>query len=239
MNNKKIIGPAFVLLLLSAVCSCKKSDYIVGGNVQDVNMYKNMTTYEALQSMPVFDTLVQVIDAAGLKDSINQTNTTFFAPTNSAIYNYLSERTLFVQNNYSLTSKFLLDSLLYYVQTNIAGTRDSLLLYLVKQPLTYASLTDMGAVYPTALPGDTAIVSYEYTKDGDLGYNSLVSSVPQIVYFTHLWYHYDLNADNTATDVPASIGVHTRVQTSGINTRNGVIDVLENSHILFFYGTKQ
>ena len=65
--------------------SCEKNDYVVGGKSQDVNIYKNMSNYDMLKSNPAFDTLVQVIDAAGVKDVINAQGTTFFAPSDYSI----------------------------------------------------------------------------------------------------------------------------------------------------------
>jgi len=219
--------------------SCEKNDYIVGGKSQDVNIYKNMSNYDMLKSNPAFDTLVQVIDAAGVKDVINAQGTTFFAPSDYSIFSYLNKRSIYVQNNIDIHGKFGLDSLLYYVSNNINGTKDSLLMYIIKQPLTYDVLKSEGTLYPTALSGDTSVVSYEYTYDEVLGYSSIVSTVPRVVYFTHLWYHYDLNEDNSAGDIPNNVGVRTLVKTSGILTQNGVVNALEFSHTLFFYGTKQ
>ncbi len=218
--------------------SCKK-DYITGGTTEDVNMYKNMSTYDFLASNTLYDTLIQVIDAAGLKDKINQTDVTFFAPSDYSVYGYLSQRTVFVQNNIDQDAKFGLDSLLYYVSNNVNGTKDSLLMYLITQSLPYSVLTNEGSYYATELPGDSAIVSYEYTKDGNLGYSSTVSGSPQLVYYTHVWYPYELNSDNTAGDIPEEIGVHTLVKVSGIQTQTGIVNELDNSHTLFFYNTKQ
>jgi hypothetical protein len=112
-------------------------------------------------------------------------------------------------------------------------------MYLVHQPLPYESLSNTGAYYATELPGDSVIVSYEYTKNTNLGYNPVVSNIPQVVFFTQVWYHYDLNDDNPAGDIPEDLGVHTLVKTSGIQTQNGIMNALESSHTLFFYGTKQ
>lgn len=223
-----------VVVLLAA---CKK-DYITGGSVEDINKYKNTTTYDVLKSSPLYDTLVQLIDTAGLKNKINEEGT-FFAPSDYSIFNYLYQRTLYVQATVNANSKFALDSLFYYLRNNINGTKDSLLMYLIKKPLLHNSLTDVGALYLTALTGDTAIVSYEYTKDKTLGYNSVVSGIPQVVYFTQLWDHYNLSPSNPAGDVPNTIGVHTLVKTSCIITKNGVMNALDNSHTLFFYGTKK
>ena len=228
-----------VLMAIVLVLSACKKDYITGGTPENVNYYKDSTTYDVLNGNPAYDTLVQIIDAAGLKDKINQQGTTFFAPSDVSIYNYLNVRTVYVQNNYNQDSTFGLDSLKYYLKNNINGTKDSMLMYLIGKPLPYSVLTNTGSLYPTGLAGDTVIVSYEYTKNGALGYNSVVSSQPQIVYFTQLWYHYDLSDDNTAGAVPDNIGVHNLVKTSGINTQNGVLNELDNSNRLFFYGTKQ
>lgn len=230
------VGALIAIVLVLGAC---KKDYITGGTPENVNYFKDSTTYDVLNGNPAYDTLVQIIDAAGLKDKINQQGTTFFAPSNVSIYNYLNARTIYVQNNYNQDSTFGLDSLKYYLKNNINGTKDSLLMYLIGTPLPYSVLTNTGTLYPTGLAGDTVIVSYEFTKNGGLGYNSVVSSQPQIVYFTQLWHHYDLSDDNTAGAVPDNIGVHNLVKVSGINTQNGVLNELDNSNWLFFYGTKQ
>lgn len=236
---KKIIVNPFTMLVAAVMLftACKK-DYITGGEIEDVNKFKNTSTYDVLKSSPLYDTLVQLIDTAGLKDKVNESGTTFFAPSDYSVYSYLSARTLKAQlvNQYA---KFGLDSMFYYLRNNIKGTKDSLLMYLVKKTLMYADLTDEGAFHQTGLAGNTAIISYEYTKDGSLGYNSIVSGVPRVVYFTHLWYPYNLSASNPASDVPNTIGVHTLVKTSCIITQNGVMNALDNSHTLFFYGTKK
>jgi len=228
-----------VLLLVfmaGAWTACKK-DYIVGGSAENVNAYKNTTTYDVLKSLPLYDTLVQLIDTAGLKDKLNEQGTTFFAPSDYSIYSYLNQRTIQVQN-VDPSAKFALDSLFYYLRNNINGTKDSLLMYLVHQTLPYSVLTNTGAFYPTELTGDTVIISYEYTKDGNLGYNSLVSGVPQVVYFTQLWQPYDLSDSNPASEITPDIGIHTLCTTSGVITKTGMINALSNSHTLFFYGTR-
>ena len=238
---KKSVNQVLIVvgLALLVVASCKKQDYITGGVPEDVNKYKNTSTYDVLANNPLYDTLVKVIDAAGIKDKINAQGTTFFAPTDYSIYNYLSARTFVVQSTINQNSKFGLDSLLYYISNNIDGTRDSLSLYLIPQLITYDKLTETGAYFNTGLPGEKVIVSYETVQDTYLGYNSVISSYPRLVYFTHLWYPYTLNDANPAGDVPLTIGVRTRVTASGLQTQNGIINSLASSHVLFFYGTKQ
>lgn len=230
----KVLALSITVILFSA---CKK-DYIVGGSPEDVNMYKNTTTYDVLKTDPAFDTLELLIDAAGLKNKINEQNTTFFAPTDVSIFNYLDLRTRYVQDHYNINGKFALDSLEYYLQNNIAGTRDSLLMYLIPQKLSYSDLTNDGKLYQTAL-GNTVAVSFEYTKDGSLGYNGVVSSVPQVEYFTPLWKPYTITPASPISSVPQAVGTRNLCKTSGILTQNGYLNYLNNSHALFFYDVKK
>ncbi len=234
------------IVMVFAACS---KDYITGGTIQDVNVYKTTSTYDVLTKFQQFDTLVQLIDAAGLKDKINEQGTTFFALSNKSIENYLQERTIFLQFNVDQYAKFGLDSLIYYLKNNINNTADSLSMYLIKTVTTPQNLTGVGTIYSTELAHDSAIVSYEPVVDGNLGYTSVVSTAPRVVYFTQLWQHYNLNAsDSTAADVPSSSGIRTLVSTSFLNTQNGVINVLtpgatSTGNInfgttLFFYGTR-
>jgi hypothetical protein len=230
----KLTALSMTILLLSA---CKK-DYITGGVPEDINVYKNTFTYDVLKTDPTYDTLVQIIDAAGLKDKINEQGTTFFVPSDNAIFSYLNLRSIYVQEHYNVNKKFALDSLIYYLQNNVAGTKDSLLMYLIHQQLPYSVLTDEGALYQTAL-GDTAVVSFEYTKSTNLGYNSIVSSSPQVEYFTPLWQPYTITPSTPAGDIPEKVGTRNLCKTSGINTKNGIMNALDNSHALFFYDVKK
>lgn len=229
----------FLILAVAVIMfgACKR-DYIIGGVPTDVNQYKNTTSYDYLSTNPLFDTLVKVIDAAGLKDKVNQQNLTFFVPTDYSVYNYLNNKTIELQK-VNPNSKFPLDSLLKYITANTGNTKDSLLMYMISQPVSYSNTTTTGKLYATELKGDTAIVSYEYTKEDINGYSSLVSNAPQLLYFTHLWRHYDLNATNTAALVPSGTGIHTICRTSGIATKTGMLHILSASNVLFFYGTKQ
>lgn len=236
---KKISSIKLLILgmVVIAFSACKKN-YIIGGDAEDINMYANTTTYDLLKSNPLYDTLLQVIDAAGFKDKINAEGSTFFAPSDYSIFTYMNLRTKELQLT-NATAKFALDSLLYYIANNVNNTRDSLGMYLIKQPLTYDNLTNTGSYYPTEQIGKDVIVSYESTFNTVLGYNPNVSSNPRLVYFTHLWYPYNLNDANPASKIPLNIGVHTLVKTSCLRTKTGIMNALENSHVLFFYGTKQ
>src|SRR5664279_1847558 len=139
MKKNLFIIVATLFTGLCMLSACKKKDYITGGTTEDVNKYKNTTTYDLLKGNSLYDTLVQLIDAGGLKDKINEQGTTFFAPSDYSIYNYLNKRTLYVQQNINQDEHFGLDSLVYYLQNNINGTKDSMLLYLIHTCLLYTS----------------------------------------------------------------------------------------------------
>lgn len=223
-------------MALLVFAACKKS-YITGAP-ENINKFARTSTYDVLKGFPQYDTLIQLIDTAGLKDKINAQGVTFFVPSDYSIFAYLQQRTLVVQRN-NQYAKFALDSLFYYLRNNLNGTRDSLLMYLIHQPISYSNLTNYGTSYPTELPGDSVVVSYEYVTNGNLGYNALVSGEPQVVYFTQLWYPFTPGPNNLVGSITPSIGIHNLVTSSGIITQNGVIEALDNSNPLFFYGTKQ
>ncbi|MES2331458.1 MAG: hypothetical protein V4539_17775 [Bacteroidota bacterium] len=243
MRNIHLYKIAGALIVVVAMMGSCKKDYITGGTVNDVNAYANTSTYDALKAAPNFDTLIILIDSAGIKNKINAPGTTFFAPNNSAILNYMSTRTNALQVT-NRSAKFGLDSLIYYLKNNIKGTADSLGMYLVSQALPYTILTNAGTKYPTQLAGDTAIVSFEIaaisdpTKSTVYGYTPLASSQPQVVYFTQLWQPYNLSDANPANKVPAKVGIHTICTTSCIKTQNGYLNALAYGHNLFFSFTK-
>lgn len=236
-----ILKPAkaiIVILLVSLLLWACKRDYIVGGEPNDSNVYATVSTYDVLRKFSAFDTLVQLIDAGNLKDIINQDNSTFFAVSNGAVFSYLNQRTLFLQNTVDQNKKFLLDSLIYYIRNNKNNTRDSLLMYLVPNiRIAPGNVNKIGKIYPSALAGSNSIVSFEDTFEPNDGYNSSTTTVPQILYFTQLWKPYQIGTDSTAADIPASTGVRTRIKTSFMNTQNGVINVMA-SGTLFYYGQR-
>jgi hypothetical protein len=238
MKKYKICILALASSLL-AITSCSKKDYIIGGEPQDANMFKQMSNYDVLKTMPLYDTFVQLIDAGGLKDQLNKANSTYFAPTDYSILAYLGARTAVVQK-VDQYAKFGLDSLLYYISTNKNGTKDSLLMYQIGQPLWYDNITEPGTKYVTGLAGDTAVVSFEITTNTQQGYNPVVSTTPKLQYFTQMWKPYGpLTPNNPAKNIPNTVGVRTLCKTSFLATQNGWLNALEPSHVLFFYGTKK
>ncbi len=226
MKTQKILFAFF--LLATVLVSCKRDEYFIGGSLHTAKV--NMTTYDYLKSNSsgLFDTLILLIDKAGIKDKINQSNMTFFAPTDYAIGNYLNERAK-QEQNIDPFRKWSIDSMILHELPMFA---DSIDVYLVKGATGYNTLTEKGAIFETAHPGTQAVVSYEETREPALGYNSSVSTIPRIVYYTLL--REPLTPPFVAADLTEEQGYRQRVQTSGIETTNGMIQVLVNQHTLFF-----
>lgn len=215
----------FLVIIFSA---CKKNDYLKGGTIRSNKV--NMTTYDFLKSNPagLFDTLLLLIDKAGVKDKINQPGITFFAPTDYAVNNYL-ERRAAQERNIEPHRNWTIDSVFKYEMAKFA---DSLNVYIVPGTLIYDKLTMDGAVYPTQKTGASCVVSYEQTFDPAYGYNANVSTIPQLVWFTLILQ--PLTPPIVAADIDTDHGTRVRIQTSGIESTTGIIHVLNNSHRLFF-----
>lgn len=235
----KLMSIILTILFISYFTNCKKDNYIIGGSITDTNQFKNMSNYDYLKSNDIFDTVVQVIDAAGFQDSINRNNSTFFLPTDQSVYNYLNSRTLMLQATVNQYAKFTLDSLVYHIKNNIDNIKDSIKMYFFNEALTYDDLDNNGKIFPTWLSHDTAAISYESTRDANNGYNGSITSLPHMVYFTHLWKNYNITDDNPISDISLEDGYRDLVQTSGVYTKNGTINVLSSTHVLFYYGIQK
>src|SRR6218665_3132568 len=79
----------FILILLTGIgfMSYSKDKYKNDGGPSNPKV--NMTTYDYLKSNRLFDSLVKVIDRAGLKDIVNG-DVTLFASTNYSVTDYVS-----------------------------------------------------------------------------------------------------------------------------------------------------
>lgn len=81
--KKHILSILPGLLALFLLAACKK-DYYQDGGLQKGKL--DISSYAYLQSQPVyFDSVVTIINAAGLQDMLSKENVTFFAPHNFAI----------------------------------------------------------------------------------------------------------------------------------------------------------
>jgi len=226
-NTLKFLSIAVVMAI--AFNGCKKQDYIVGGKPESTTT--PLTTYDYLKNnrFKMFDTLLMLVDKAGLKDVINQKGITFYAPTDYSIDNYLEKRTLEVQNHDPF-QKYTIDTLIKY---DLNGFKDSINRYIVPNAVTYNSLTENGVLYNTAFNNQKAVISYETTTDPNLGYTGAVSTLPRIEYYTFI-VGGPLPSPLIASQIADTVGVRVLCQTSGLTTATGQLNVLTNSHILYF-----
>lgn len=209
-----------IILLCAAVAmfSACDEEYLIDGGVADPNV--NMTTYDYLKSNPMFDTLVVLIDKAGLKDKVNGA-VTFMAPTDYSILNYLNEVTADLRVTDPL-AKYNLDDI-------PLDTLKKLGSYIIEDKLIRNKLSKEGKEYPT-LNGEKRKVSLE-PRDN---YGDYLSEKPEFVFF--------YKKVGARWDDYAETGLGTgerdkvvQVRTSGIISTNGVIHVLQGNHVLFFY----
>ena len=226
---KNIIKLLIVFATIGSILvSCKKDNYLIGDRLE--NATTPLTTYDYLKSnrFKMFDTLLMLVDKAGLKDVINHQGITFYAPTDFAINNYLQKKTLEAQR-INPFAKYSIDTLIKY---DLDKFKDSLNTYIIPQKVTYSSLTQSGVVFNTAKSGSQAVISFEPTYDPNLGYTSAVSTAPKIEYFTFI--KGKLPPVVVASSIPDTIGVRVLCQTSGLTTSTGQLNVLNNTHVLYF-----
>lgn len=215
---KKILYLFFMVLFFSC-----ESDYLIDGGVADPNV--NMTTYDFLKSKSLFDTLVMIIDQAGLKDEVNSAGT-FYAPTNYSIKKYVDKELTF-RRGFDPIAQFTFDSI-------AVGVFDSLAMYIFTERITRDSLVKEGKIYKSLL-----------------GRELKLSNEPEKIYVDPpilvdpVGYLYFINKRGTKFDEYEASGLsdnekdtRERIQTSGIISTTGVIHVINNTHVLFFHEPK-
>jgi hypothetical protein len=223
---KLLITITTAALLLTAVTSCKK-DYTIGGSKFVAQV--NMTTYDYLKTNHLFDTLVIMIDAAGLKDEVNSAGT-FFAVTNYSIRNYVNAVEAYLQvirNNENLIYTF--DSL------NLPSLKDTLRTYMFKDRITRDNISQIGE-WRNSNEGDPRwiqlIATTDYTNQ------NVFTTDPKYIYLTKVIPQPGFNVPTDSTQlgqVDPSQELQTLCQTTGILTTTGVLHVLANSHTFDYY----
>ena len=134
----KILTAASALLLMATV-ACKKS-YTIGGS--NFVAQVNMSTYDYLKTNHLFDTLVIMIDKAGLKDELNKAGT-FFAFTNYSVRSYIETKRAalrIIRNDENMPYTF--DSL------DLPALKDSLRSYMFADRFTRDNITRNGLWRP-------------------------------------------------------------------------------------------
>lgn len=215
--NKIII---FLLLMAVLFTACEE-EYLIDGGIANPNV--NMSTYDYLKTNPLFDTLVILIDKAGLKDKVNGA-VTFMAPTDFSVKNYVND---------VLSDMRVLDPLAKYTINDIpVDSLKKLETYLLPGSITRDKLTKEGKEY-TSLNGEKRKVSLE-PRDT---YGDYLSEKPEFIFF-HKKKGIQWDAfDETGLELEEK-DITIQVRTSGIISTTGVIHVLQGDHKLLFFEKK-
>ena len=213
-------GIGFILFGLT-FSGCKKNEYLIDGGVHNPKV--DMTTYDYLKRNPLFDTLIVLIDKAGLKNEING-DVTFFAPTDYDIKNYVKAKRGDMLG-IDPFSNFKLEDI------PVKTLQDSLRMYIIKGKVNRTDMTKAGKIYSTLL-GNQVHIALIPVKDQ---YTELVKTWPEYVFFTKI-VGVGLDDPNSTVIPPKTeIDVRNVCQTSGIITNTGILHVLENSHTMFYF----
>ena len=208
------------MFLIIGFSACRKEGKITGGSITDAHV--NMTTYDYLKTNHLFDTLVLLIDKAGLKDTVNSA-ITFFAPTNYSIRALMDRRTDSIQTRDNDENiKYNLDSF------DVAELKDSLRAYMFKGSITRDILGPDNNFY-TNLIGQPFSVrlqeSSDYTSD-------IINTRPKYMYLIKIINGVD-PPDNTNVPLEDRDQIES-LQTTGILTTTGVLHVINNYHVFYW-----
>lgn len=217
MKIKHFLLPAFAVTMMMA--SCKKDKYIIGGSLHNAKV--NMTTYEYLKTNRLFDTLLVLIDKAGMKEEING-DVTFFAPTDYSIKALLERREekLQQQNN---------DESLRYNLSDlpVPELRDSLRSHLFTGKITRESLSLANKLFTSKANEPFSIRLMEGPSPG------LVSAKPQYLFLIKV--RNGLDPEPLTPNFPdKDKDISDVAQTSNIQTTTGVLHVLGNTHRFYW-----
>ncbi|PSL46461.1 hypothetical protein CLV51_103440 [Chitinophaga niastensis] len=222
MNKLKLYTTRCGWVLLFAtimVTACKKDDHFIGGSATSPKT--DLTTYDYLKQNKLFDTLIMLIDKAGMKDEING-DVTFFASTNYSIKLLLDARSSQLQlahNNENLT--YTIDSF------PPAELRDSIRAYMFKGKIVREDLS-LDPTFYKNLDGQDFVVRLRETTD----YGGIFDKPVRYMSLTKI-----INGKDPEPLPPgfpkADIDKEDICRTTGILTKTGVLHVLNNNH--FFY----
>lgn len=223
MNKLKIFTTKAgwgILLITLLFAACKKDDHFLGGS--PTNDHTDLTTYEYLKANPNFDTLILLIDKAGLKETVNS-DVTFVAPTDYSIKQFLAFRTKLLQieeNDENIT--YTIDSL------KAPELRDSLLAYVFTGKIVRADLSLESQVYKNKVNEDFA---FKLTKND--GFGNIFSGGVKYMALTKVIN--GLDPDPRPDDYPEEDrDMQYTLQTTGIITKTGVLHVLQNNHVFYW-----
>lgn len=222
MNKLKIFTAKAgwgILLLTMLFAACKKDDHFIGGSLS--KDHTNLTTYDYLKANADFDTLILLIDKAGLKETINS-DVTFVAPTDYSIKLFLASRTRVLQaatNNENI--KYTIDSI------KAPELRDSLLAYVFNGKIVRTDLSLEAQVYKNKVGEDFAFKLVKGPYSGVFAAGTTLMALVKVIN--------GLDPNPRPDEFPdADKDMEYTLQTTGIITTTGVLHVLQNNHVFYW-----
>ncbi|MFV0345887.1 MAG: fasciclin domain-containing protein [Bacteroidales bacterium] len=216
MKNLLII---FIIALVFT--SCNNDDYLIDGGVSNAEVGKSTLTY--LKSHPQLDTFAILLDRAGLASTV-EGETTVFVANNLSINRYV-DAILTELREEDPTATYTIDDIPQDTLKKYMGG------YIFEGKITREDLKKEGKVY-TALNGEQHRLSLEPVSSGRISYSGNLSNPPEYVYFTYKggsdWDAWDKISDDTKIII----------RTSNLISTNGMIHVLQGTHVLFNYKSK-
>ncbi len=244
-----------LMILHLAFSACERSDYIIGGTVNESN-YVDKTTFDFLSSFEATKETAELIELAGIIEEVNK-DITFLAPSNYAVRRYLRRL-----NNRALrlnpdTSEIKLtdlpsDSLAKFMK-----------MYIVDGSFSREDIPEQGVFLETHLNGDSIRLTLDavntdpsaaWDGGGNPGagyqYSNFMQSLP---YLVHVQFKRGENwelSDQDRNLLDPNSGERDfkyRMYISDVVTKTGVVHVIYCGdynysdhyyyHTLFFFGT--
>ena len=212
-----VVGACIVLL---AISSCKKKDYLTDTGIHNPVTPLSNYDYLAQNQLRQFDTLLILIDKFNLKDQVNKAPT-FFAPTDYSILASITGR-LTTKQQLNPAATYTLDSLINTM------TADSLKQYMFNETITLDNSPESQAKPYTSMGG---------TKNGALKvfqnaapYTERTSAPTYLLYLVKVRGALDIPG---VTPPPNESDISVLCQTTGILTSNGAttLHALNPNHV--------
>lgn len=209
---KKIL---LILIASFGLFSCTSNDYLVDGGLSQQNV--GTTTYEFLKSNKQLDTLAILIEKAGYLDLVNSKSTTLFAANNLSIRNYVNS-VLREMQKFDPEAKFNINDI------PVDSLKFMLGGYIFNKTIDRSNMVKQGKIY-TAYNGEERLISLRPTD----AYSGQLDAFPEYVYFTYKigdeWDPVDERDDD----------IENTIRTSNLMSTNGVIHVIQGTHIFSNY----
>lgn len=223
---KKITG--LFALLLFFLFACEKDNYKVDGGKSEAHV--NKTTYDFLKDHGSFDSLVKIIDRAGIKDIVNS-DVTFFATSDYGVREYVAaKKQEKIAEEGDENIKFGINNI------PVKELRDSMMIYLFDGKINRDNLTPDNKYFVSkfgAIPNVRFNIKLRRTRD----YNNYLDYVDYLNY-TKVIGTLDAEEPDYNAIPKEEIDKSYDCQTSGIISTTGILHVLSNSHRLFFNAGK-